>query len=335
RWTAEITMPQQSAFEYLSHGQTPFFRLPTVPFTTPDRAERYRGVDIVFLGVPYDGGTTYLPGARLGPYHIRRVSALVQTFHPGHRIDVFDRINAVDGGNAAVSPFDAEMERRSVNAEVSGVVASDAAPFLVGGDHTITLPALRAVAAKYGPVAVVHVDAHLDTSSPEVWGEPFHHGTPLRHALTEGLIAEGQLYQIGIRGAWGGGDDSALSEEHGARIISADVVETQGIDVIMAEIRQRIGTRPVYITFDIDGVDPAFAPGTGTPVPGGLSSREALRLIRALAGIHLVGMDLVEVAPNLDHADITCHLAAHLLFEGAALVALRAGAPSAGDPDKT
>ena len=264
----------------------------------------------------------------MGPYHVRRVSALVQTFHPGHRVDVFGRIRGVDGGNIAVSPFDAAAARESIQAQVAAVLGAGAVPFLVGGDHSLSLPVLRAVAAKHGPVAVVHVDAHFDTSGPEVWGEAYHHGTPLRHALSEGLIAEGQLYQIGIRGAWGSAEDAAFGEGHGVKVVSADAVAAQGIDRIMAEVRQRIAARPVYLTFDIDAVDPAFAPGTGTPVPGGLTSREALSSVRGLAGVDLVGMDLVEVAPNLDHADITSHLAAYLLFEGAALLALRAHLPA-------
>jgi agmatinase len=173
-------------------------------------------------------------------------------------------------------------------------------------------------------VAVIHVDAHLDTSGPETWGEPFHHGTPFRHAITEGLILRGQLHQVGLRASWGTSDDGKLSADHGARAVTADDLAAQGAAAVGARIREAIGDRPAYLSFDVDAVDPAFAPGTGTPVPGGLSSREALQLLRALAGVRLVGMDLVEVCPALDHADLTSHLAAALLFEGLALVALAA-----------
>ena len=310
-------MSQQSAFEYLRHGQTPFFRLPSADPRALGEA------DAVLLGVPHDGGTTYQPGARFAPFHVRRVSALVQSFHPYHRVDVFGRLRAVDGGNAVFPPFDRQAMRDAVEGTTASVLSAGALPFIIGGDHSITLPALRAVAAARGPLAVVHVDAHLDTSGPEVWGDAFHHGTPIRHALVEGLIARDQLFQLGVRATWSSGEESALAASFGAHLVAADEIGARGIASVMAEVRERIGDRPLYITFDVDGVDPAHAPGTGTPVPGGLTAREALALVRGLAGADLVGMDVVEVSPPLDHADITSHLAAHLLYEGLALAALR------------
>lgn len=296
-----------------------------MPLADPQRAadERYDGADVVLIGVPHDGGTTYQPGARLAPYHVRRVSALVQGYHPGHRVDVFDAVDAIDGGNVVFPPFDRAAMREAVQMDVAAIVKAGAVPFLVGGDHSVALPAMRAVAAKHGPLAVVHVDAHLDTSGPENWGDAHHHGTPLRHALNDGLIAPGQLASIGVRGPWGSSTDAALIRRHDGRIVSADELGALGPALIAAELRERIGDRPTYITFDVDGVDPAYAPGTGTPVPGGLTAREALALIRNLAGLNVVGMDVVEIAPALDHADVTCHLGAHLLFEGLALVAVR------------
>jgi agmatinase len=210
---------------------------------------------------------------------------------------------------------------------VGDVLRHGATPFLVGGDHSLTCPALRAVADRHGPVALVHFDAHLDTSGPEVWGDAFHHGTPIRRALEEGLVAPGQLWQIGIRGSWGGPSDGRLAAEHGGTIVDPDVVAARGPAAVARELRESVGDRPVYLTFDVDAVDPAFAPGTGTPVPGGLTSREALAMLRGLAGLYLVGMDVVEVAPALDYADLTSHLAAHVLFEGLALAALRGGLP--------
>ncbi len=312
-------MPQQSALEYLSHGQVPFFRLPSVPM-----AQRLPpGTRAVFLGVPFDGGSTYQPGARLAPFHVRRVSALVQGWHPGHKLAVFDRAPAVDGGNVVFPPFHAGRMRERVEAELTAVAALGVVPLVVGGDHSVALPALRALARVHGPLSGVHVDAHLDQSGPETWGEPFHHGTPLRHALTEGLVAPGQLFQVGLRGPWGAESDGDLGVAHGARICGADEIARRGVEAVALEIRQAIGERPVHVTFDVDAVDPAFAPGTGTPVPGGLTSREALALLRGLAGLRLVGMDVVEVCPALDHADLTSHRAANLLFEGLALVALR------------
>jgi agmatinase len=310
-------MSQQPAMQYLRHGQTPFFRLPAVG---PDA---YAGAHAVLLGVPYDGGTTYQPGARLAPYHIRRVSALVQSYHPVHRVDVFDRVRAVDGGNVVFPPFDAAQVRACVEAEVAAVLSAGAAPFLVGGDHTIALPALRAAAIRHGKLAVVHIDAHADTSGPEVWGDAHHHGTPLRHALVEDLIDRGGLFQIGLRGPWGTSEDGLFAASRGGRVFSAEEVGERGVVDVMGEVTRLIGDRPLYLTFDIDAVDPAFAPGTGTPVPGGLTSREAIAVVRELAGARLVGMDLVEVAPPLDVSDITSHLAAHLIYEGLALLAVR------------
>jgi agmatinase len=308
---------QQAALEYLAHGQTPFFRLPSAT-----RAAGLPGAcRAVLMGVPFDGGTTATPGARFAPFHVRRVSAFVQGWHPGHRLAVFERTGAVDGGNVVFPPFQPAAVRERVEAEALSIQRAGAAPFLVGGDHSIALPALRAAAKVHGPVAVVHVDAHLDTSGPEVWGEPFHHGTPFRHAIEEGLILPGQLHQVGLRGPWSAATDGDLGEAHGATLTTADEVAALGAAAGGAHLKAMVGDRPCYLSFDVDAVDPAFAPGTGTPVPGGLTSREALALVRGLAGVRLVGMDLVEVCPALDHADLTCHLAAHLLFEGLAVVA--------------
>jgi len=315
-------MSQGSAAEYIRGGQTPFFRLPVAELGS---ASPYAGANAVLIGVPYDGGVTYQPGARLGPYHLRRTSALLQTFHPVHRCDVFRMIHVLDGGNVAFPPFDAAAVRQRVQAEVAAIIEARATPFVVGGDHSVALPAMRAVAGVHGPLAVLHVDAHLDMSGPEVWGEPFHHGAPLRHALLEGLVAAGQLYQVGLRASWGHPEEGALAVAHGARGYPMAVVEARGIADIAREIRDSIGDRPLYVTFDVDAIDPAFAPGTGTPVPGGLTSREALQLLRGMAGARLVGMDVVEVCPALDQADLTCHLGAWLLYEGLALRALGAG----------
>jgi agmatinase len=311
---------QATASSYLRHGLTPFFRLPSVDFASPER-DRYRGLDAVVLGVPHDGGTTYQPGARLGPYHVRRVSALVESYHPAHGVDVFTKLAAADGGNVVFPPFDRGAMREAVQQELLAIASTGAVPFTVGGDHSITLPILRAIAKVYGPVALIHVDAHLDTSTAETWGDDLHHGTPIRHAIAERLIAPRQLHQIGLRGSWRDHAAGELATSHGGVRITADDLGEIGVSDLVADLHARIGDRPVYISFDIDAVDPAFAPGTGTPVPGGITSREALRLVRELGGSQLVGMDVVEVAPALDHADITCHLAAHLIYEGLGVLA--------------
>ncbi len=306
---------QESALDYLRHGQTPFFRLPT--------SSDIANADLAVIGVPHDGGTTYMPGARFAPYHVRRVSALVQSYHPTHGIDVFDKLRCVDGGNIVFPPFDREAMRAAVEAEVRQLCAALVTPLVIGGDHSVSLPVMRALAKRHGSLAVVHFDAHLDTSSVEVWGDAFHHGTPLRHAIEEGLVEKGQLFQLGVRGPRGGTRDDELQRKREHTIISVDAIVERNPQRVCAELRERIGSRPVYVTFDVDAIDPAFAPGTGTPVPGGLTSREALALVRGLAGLNIVGGDVVEFCPALDHADITAHLSAYLAWEILSLVALR------------
>jgi len=306
---------QDPALSYLRHGQIPFFRLPV----TPDTAN----ADVAVLGVPHDAGTTYQPGARFAPYHVRRVSALLQSHHPVHGLDVFSRLRCVDGGNVVFPPFDRAAMRGAVEAEVRQLTAARVTPLLVGGDHSITLPVLRALAKHHGPLAVVHFDAHFDLSGADVWGDDHHHGTPLRHAIDEGLIEQGQLSQLGIRGPRGSSADDVIARSQGHRAISADEIGERTAKRVCAELRECIGARPVYVTFDVDAIDPAFAPGTGTPVPGGITTREAFGLLRGLAGLDVIGGDVVEICPPLDHADLTAHLGAHLLWEMLAVMCKR------------
>jgi agmatinase len=335
-----MTKPS-SALEYIRHGQTPAFRLPLAEPGPIGDPRRFAGARAIVLGVPWDSGTTYLPGARVAPYHVRRVSALVSSFHPKHRLDVFEHVPALDGGNIPTTPFDPGLMREAVQAEIAAVCAAGAAPFVIGGDHSITTPILRAVHAVHGPVCVVHVDAHFDTTDAAAWGDEFHHGTPIRHALVDGHIQPGGLFQIGLRGGWKDADEAQLSLGHDARLFPASLFERRDADSIADEIRTAIGERPVYLSVDVDGVDPAFCPGTGTPVPGGLSSRELLCLLDNLAGVKLVGMDLVEVSPPHDHADLTSMFAAHALFAGLGLLAVaesraarlqESASPSTKDP---
>ncbi len=319
-------MQPSSALDYLRHGQTPFFRLPLAqpgPLGDPSRfVHAGQPARAVMLGVPYDGGTSYLPGARVAPYHVRRVSALVSSYHPRHRLDVFATLPTLDGGNVPVSPFASAMMREAVFAEIMAVQTAGAVPFVVGGDHSITIPILKAIHAVHGPVCVVHVDAHFDTTEAGVWGEDFHHGTPIRHGLSEGWIGHAGLFQVGLRGGWKDAHEAERSLAGEARLFPAAMFEQRSTQAIAEEIRQAIGDRPVYLSIDVDAVDPAFAPGTGTAVPGGLTSRELLGLLGHLAGINVVGMDLVEVSPPLDHADLTSILAAHVVFEAASLLAV-------------
>ncbi|MEZ4439824.1 MAG: agmatinase [Polyangiaceae bacterium] len=310
---------QQTAMHYVRTGQSPFFRLPVVDVTRVGAAA-YEGAEAVILGAPFDGGTTHHPGARFAPYHVRRVSAGLGPIHPGTQVDVLGERTVIDGGNIIAPPFDPELVRECIQAEIRNVLAAGATPFVCGGDHAVTLPVLRAIAAHHGPVALVHVDAHFDTSGAEVWGNDHHHGTVVRHALEEGLVERGQLFQVGMRATWKDRDEATVSEKFGATVVAMSDLEQTTLSEVGRRIREAVGERPTYVSFDVDAVDPAHAPGTGTPVVGGLSSREALALMRGLGGVRLVGMDVVEVLPALDHADLTVLLAAQLLYEGLALL---------------
>lgn len=316
RFALRDEVGQLSALEYLREGQTPFYRLPRA-----DVGRLPAGTRAAILGVPTDAGTTYQPGARLAPFHVRRVSALLQGWHAGRGVAVFDRTAAVDAGNIVFPPFDRAAARAAIEAYVADVLRQGSVPFLVGGDHSITLPALRAAARRHGPLGVLHLDAHLDTSGSETWGDAWHHGTPIGQAIAEGLVAPGRLVQVGLRGSWGSALDTEPGDRVGALRIGAATVSLGAIGRLAEAIGASLGGAPTWITVDVDVLDPAYAPGTGTPVPGGLSSRELLALLGALRIDALAGMDVVEVCPPLDHADLTSNVAAHVLFEGLALLA--------------
>ncbi len=304
--------PDDALASYLRHGMTPFFGLPVVDSTDPAKA--YAGCRIVFLGVPHDLGATQMPGGRFAPYSIRKASI----FAMGNGVSLAPTDRAVDAGNVPAALGPPAGMRDAVERAVGEIVAAGAVPLIAGGDHSVALPAMRAVAKKHGPLAVVHFDAHADTSEASAVAtiDRFHHAVPLLHALNEGLVARGQLHQVGVRVDY----DRLLASSKEVQVYPMDEIADHGVAGVLARIRAAVGKRPTYVTFDIDAVDPAFAPGTGTPVPGGLSSREALRLVRGLAGLNLVGMDLVEVLPALDHADLTSLLAASLLWEGVGAV---------------
>lgn len=311
---------QRAALEYLRTGVSHFFRLPPL-------AEAAATPGAVLLGVPYDLGSTHHPGSRFAPWAVRSASVTVGSWHPTRHLDVFATLGCVDGGNIVFPPFAADLVRAEIARHVQALSSTGSRPFLVGGDHSITLPVARGLRAVHGALAIIHVDAHLDTSPPDTWAEEHHHGTPLRHCLTEGLVSS--LQQVGVRAPWQHAEEGALAARHGAHSVSIEDVAERGAADVAAELRERVGKAPVYLSFDVDAVDPAFAPGTGTQVPGGLSSREALALVRGLAGINLVGMDVVEVCPALDVGEQTSLLAAYLLFEGLG-VAAHAVASAAG-----
>ena len=282
-----------------------FMRLPHVPDP--------KALDIALVGVPFDGGTTYRAGARLGPRHIRVQSALIRPYHPNLKVNPFDRHRIADYGDIAVNPLSIQDSFQRIEVAIDELLAHGVRPVCVGGDHSITLPILRALARRYQPLSVIHFDSHPDTWD-EYFGSKYSHGTPFRRAIEEGLIDPSRMLQVGLRGQVYGEEDFDFARSKGIEFMSTEEIFERGIPWVVERFQRFRGT-PCYLTFDIDVVDPAFAPGTGTPQIGGPSSREIVALVRGLLGIQFAGADLVEVSPPYDSAEITSLLAANLLFE--------------------
>ena len=273
------------------------------------------GLDAAFVGVPLDIGTSNRTGARFGPRQIRAESALLRPYNMATGAAPFDTLQVADLGDVPINTYSLEKSLTIIKRFYDDVIAADCRPLTLGGDHTIALPILRAVANKHGPVALVHVDAHADVND-EMFGEAVAHGTPFRRAVEEGLLACDKVWQIGLRGTGYAADDFDWPRQQGFTVVQAHEVWYRSLAPLMGEVRQRIGDRhPVYITFDIDGVDPSYAGGTGTPEIGGLTVPQALEVIRGCRGLNVVGGDLVEVAPPYDPSGNTALLAANLLYE--------------------
>lgn len=300
-------------------GPPTFARLPRIDQVDP--AALAGGVAV--LGAPFDAGTSYRPGARFGPGHIRASSKLLRPFHPGLGVAPFGAHQVVDAGDLALNPFDIPAALAAVEEGTAALRASGMRVLTLGGDHTLALPILRALARDAGPVAVVHFDAHLDTWDT-YFGAPFTHGTPFRRAGEEGLIDLRRSVHVGTRGPLYSEHDLADDAVLGFQVIPADAYEAEGVAGVARRMLRRLGDGPVYVSVDVDVLDPAHAPGTGTPEAGGLSSRELLLTLRALAGRALLGADVVEVAPAYDHAEITGIAAAHVVYE---LLAVMAAGP--------
>jgi len=286
-------------------GIPTFMRLPHI-------ADASR-LDVALIGIPFDGGTSYRTGPRFGPRHIRQQSAMIRPYNPVLEVSPFERLLVADYGDLSVNPVSIEDTYARITAGLKPVLDAGAIPMSVGGDHSILLPILRAIHAAHGPVALVQLDAHSDTWD-QYWGMKYSHGTPVRRAIEEGLLAEPYILQVGLRGQLYGSDDMDYARRHKIAMITSEEFHEKGV----ALVRQRLKGfkyRKTYLSLDIDVVDPAFAPGTGTPQVGGLSSVQILDLVRALQGLNLVGCDLVEVSPQYDSAEITSLLAANLLFE--------------------
>ncbi|MTI03472.1 agmatinase [Roseibium sp. RKSG952] len=287
-------------------GPNTFMRLP--------QASSLDGLDVAVLGVPMDIGTSWRSGTRFGPKQIRSESAMIRPYNMATFAAPFDNLQIADIGDLAINTFSLSDSLKIIKASYDGILAQDVIPVAMGGDHSITLPILRAIAAKHGPVALVHVDAHADVND-EMFGERETHGTVFRRAYEENLIVPDKTFQIGIRGSGYAASDFTEAQGWGFRQYPAWDIWQQNLTQIGSLIRKMIDGHPVYITYDIDSLDPAYAPGTGTPEIGGLTTPQALQLIHALQGMNVVGCDLVEVSPPYDPSGNTALTAANLLFE--------------------
>jgi guanidinobutyrase / D-arginase len=293
-------------------GPSTFARLP--------RRDEVERCDIAIVGIPFDSGVTYRPGARFGPIAVRTASRLLRGYHPGLDVEPFRSCQVADAGDIAVTPFSISEAVTQMEAGARALLRENGQLVAIGGDHTIALPLLRAVHERWGEVAVVHFDAHLDTWDT-YFGAEITHGTPFRRAAEEGLLAEERSIHIGTRGPLFALQDLVDDRRLGFEVVGSMDLETEGIGGVVRRIRERVGDSPVYVSVDIDVLDPAAAPGTGTPEAGGLTSRELLGILRGMADLPIASADVVEVAPAYDHAEITATAAAHVIYELTALMA--------------
>ncbi len=270
--------------------------------------------DIAVVGVPFDAGVSYRPGARFGPAHVREASRLLRPYNPTQDVEPFATQQVADAGDIAANPYNVEDAVAQIEAGARHLTRGGTRLVAIGGDHTIALPLIRNVAAIHGPIAVVHFDAHLDTWDT-YFGAPITHGTPFRRASEEGLIDQTASVHIGTRGPLYGRSDLRDDARLGFAIISSQELEDEGLPRAIERLHARIAMKPVYVSVDIDVLDPSHAPGTGTPEAGGLTSRELLSIIRSLAATNIVGADVVEVSPPYDHAQLTAIAASHVAYE--------------------
>ena len=287
-------------------GITTFMRL-------PGRTEP-RELDVAVVGVPFDLGTSNRPGARYGPRGIREESVLLRPYNMATRAAPFDSLRIDDTGDVATNPYNLADSVSRIEAHFDELLGQDLITVAMGGDHTIALPILRAMRKKHGPVGMVHVDAHTDINDT-MFGEKIAHGTPFRRAVEEDLLDPQRVVQIGMRGTGYAADDFDWSRDQGFRVVQIEECWNRSLEPLMAEVRDQVDGGPVYLSFDIDGLDPSFAPGTGTPEVAGLTMPQALEIIRGCRGLNLVGCDLVEIAPVYDPSGATSLTGANLLYE--------------------
>ena len=287
-------------------GPGTFMRLPS--------AESARGLDAALIGVPMDIGTSWRSGTRFGPKQIRAESTMLRPYNMWTKAAPFANMQVADIGDVPINTFDLKDTVKRITAFYDEVLQHDVVPVTMGGDHTLSLPVLRSVAKKHGPVALIHVDAHADIND-HMFGEEIAHGTPFRRAYEEGLIDAKNTFQIGLRGTGYEADDFDTGRGWGFTVIQAEEVWYKSLAPLMERVREQLNDRPVYLTFDIDSLDPSVAPGTGTPEFGGLTASQGFEIVRGCAGLNIVGCDLVEVSPPYDPSGNTAVMAANLLYE--------------------
>lgn len=291
-------------------GVPTFMRLPYVDFDHP----RFSEVQVGLIGAPWDGGTTNRPGPRHGPRQLRDMSTMIRAQNGATHVRPFEALNCADLGDVAPNPADVMDSLKRMEAFYARVHAAGIRPLTGGGDHLCTLPILRAL-AKDGPVGMVHFDSHTDLFHSYFNGTMYTHGTPFRRAVEEGLLDPERVVMIGIRGTAYDNEDRDFADSVGIRVIPIEEVHARGVDDVMEEAREIAGQGATYVSYDIDFVDPAFAPGTGTPEVGGPNSYQALQVVRALQGLNIIGADLVEVSPPFDPSGATAYLGASIMFE--------------------
>ena len=289
-------------------------------FMRMQKVDSAEGLDFAIAGAPFDTASSFRSGSRFGPNAIRNISAMMKPNNVIMQVNIMDGLKGGDIGDFNVTPGYIHPTYQAIEEGVANILKENACPIVLGGDHSITLAELRAVAKKYGPVALVHFDSHSDLCD-EVFGQKYNHGTPFRRALEENLIDASHSIQVGMRGSLY--DPHKMAAELGMKLIPAHKVREMGLENLIKTILERVGDKPCFLTFDIDFVDPAYAPGTGTPEVGGFTSLEALDLVRKIKDLNFVGFDLVEVLPAYDHGEITAYLAANIVFEYLSILAVK------------
>jgi guanidinobutyrase len=297
----------------LGGNQMPRFGGPATMMRLPSQPTA-EGLDACFVGIPMDIGASNRAGTRHGPRQIRAESCMVRPYNMATRAAPFDSLQVADIGDIAINTFNLPKCMDIITEAYGAILTHDCIPLTLGGDHTLTFPILRAMAKKHGPVGLIHVDAHADINE-HMFGESIAHGTPFRRAVEAGILDTSRCVQIGLRGSGYAADDFDWPRQQGFRVVQAEDCWHRSLTPLMAEVRAQMGDGPVYLSYDIDSLDPAFAPGTGTPEIGGLTTIQALEIIRGCAGLNLVGCDLVEVSPPYDPSGNTAITAAYLLFE--------------------